>query len=173
MLRQLFRKIENFIHLTSSILMTTAGIALMAMMLLVAVDVLGRYLFALPITGSSDLMELLMVIIVFFSLAYCAEKKGHTRVDIVYNYFSIGMQKNFDVFTSLASLVIFALISWQLTKRVWDIVQHPPGPSTDLLHIPHAPFILLANIGSILLCLEIIIQIVHLILPSLEGEGAQ
>lgn len=153
---------EKRLHTVSRALNWVAMAFLVVMVLTVTVDVGGHYLFQRPLTGSNDFVELMMVIVVFLGLGYCAAVEGNVRVDVVHSRLPKRVQAGLDIFTFAASTFIFALITWRLATRAWNIIQEPlSGPSTGTLQIPHLTFIWLAAAGGLLLCLELLINIVH------------
>lgn len=155
-------KIEGFIHGSSRLLQAVSKVLMFFMALFIAADVVGRYVFNHPFKGSSDLVELMMGVSVFFGMAYCAQQDGHTRVDVFYRKLPVRIQAYFDVIGFVASFFIFLLITWQLGTRVWESIAEPARRTvTDLLHIPHMPVISLAALGSAVLCLELLIRAIR------------
>ena len=154
-------KVEQGIHKTSTTINYIALLFLFLMMLLVAFDVLGRYLFNSPFTGTFDSIEMMMAVVVFCSLAYCTSSEGHVRVDVVLGRLSTRTKAILTVITFIPSVFIVALISWRLGDRAWSIVMNLPGPATPTIDIPHWPFITLGAVGFLLFCLELIIQLFH------------
>jgi TRAP-type transport system small permease protein len=154
-------KIDQQIKITSQIINSIGMVMLLLMMLVVVIDVAGRYLLNKPLPGSIDIVELLMVIMVFFALAYCGE--GHLRVDVVYSHLPKRLQMILDCATFAASVFIVALISWQLFARAWNIFTDPPGPHTLNLDVPIWPFLCIAGVGSLIFCLELLVRLFHYI----------
>lgn len=151
---RLKQKAEKWLHNISRALNWVAMVVLVAMVLTVTVDVGGHYLFKRPLTGSLDFVELMMVIVVFCGLGYCAALEGNVRVDVIHARLPKRIQAVLDVFTFAASTFIFTIITWRLFVRAWNIIEEPiTGPGTQTLQIPHMPFIWLAGAGSLLLCL--------------------
>lgn len=139
----------------------SVAMALMTvMMLFVAFDVMGRYFFNKPLKGSSDFVELMLGVVVFFSMAYCTQKSGDARVDLLYSRLTVKLKAALDSITFSAALFLYLLIAWRLAARAWGYLREPmTSPVTDLLGIPYWPFLFLAAIGSALLCLELILKI--------------
>jgi TRAP-type C4-dicarboxylate transport system permease small subunit len=165
------QKAEKWLHTVSKALNWVAMVFLVAMVLTVTVDVGGHYLFKKPLTGSTDFVELMMVIVVFLGLAYCAALEGNVRVDVIHGRLPKRVRASLDIFTFAASTFIFALITWRLTARAWNIVQNPlSGPSTGTLQIPELPFIWIAAAGSLLLCLELLTTFLHSIARLRQGD---
>lgn len=139
-----------------------SGCTIFAMMFLVSADVWARYIMKQPIKGSIDIGEMMLVLIGFLGMAHTQVEKGHVRVEILISRLSSRSQAVLDTISSFFSAIIFALISWNLTSKVWWIMASPEvGPQTNLLFIPHAPFILIAAFGCTLLCLVLVIDTFH------------
>ena len=130
------------------------------MMLFVAMDVIGRYFLNRPFKGSSDLIELMMGIAVFFGMAFCTSTDGDAKVDLLYSKMPLRLKAGIDCITFFATFLLYGGISWRLAFRAWGYIREPfTSPTTDLLHIPYWPFLLLAAVGAACLCLEILILV--------------
>jgi len=130
---------------------------LVAMMLLTVVDVFLRYLFSRPIRGAYELTEFMMLIVVFFGLAYTASKKRHIVVDVLVSRFSQQTQVVIDSITYFLSLGICSLIAWQSAveaKTLWLT-----GQTSGSLYIPVHPFIWLVAVGCALLSLVLLVNL--------------
>lgn len=105
--------IERVIYTTSSILMYISTGLLLVMLLLGTADVLGRYLFNNPITGTQEIFEILLPGIVLLGWAYAQRVKSHVTVDIIYNRFSPRLKAIVGLFITSLAIVITVLIVWQ------------------------------------------------------------
>lgn len=168
-LRLIALKAEKWIHTASRTLSWLSIIILFLMMLFITADVVGRYVFKSPITGSIDYVTVMMVILVFPSLAYVTFLDGHVRTDILYIRLKERGQGALDILNSFFSISIVVLIAWQLGARAWSIIQHPPGISTSYFQWPHLPFIILATAGCALMSLELIIWFFHSVNRARHG----
>ncbi len=137
------------------------------LMLLGAGDVIGRYFFNKPIMGTLEVSEILLGGIVFFGWAYTLYLQAHVKVDIFYSRLRPRMQGIVGLFTSFLSLVLFSLIAWQAAKIATTYLKgHRLVP---LLNIPLYPFQLFVSLGAVVLCLELIVQIIHLVSQVRKG----
>jgi TRAP-type C4-dicarboxylate transport system permease small subunit len=107
--------------------------------------VIGRYLLALPMPGSVELIELLMVLVVFLGLAECAVHHGNVSVDLFVDQLPKRTQVVIDTFTCLLSIAIVSLITWQSAVQVKILWQS--GHVSGALHIPHWPFAIVMTLG--------------------------
>lgn len=133
-----------------------ATVALGLMMLLTVADVFLRYFFSKPITGTTEITEFMLVIVVFPALAWCAVKKRHVNVDLLVSIFSPKVQLITDTITLLASLGIFIIISYHSVLESLDV-----NTTTTFLNLPRAPFYWVMTFGFALFCLSIIGLIVE------------
>jgi len=129
---------------------------LFIMMLMTMADVLLRKFSNLSILGTVELTELMMIIIVFSSLAECQVGDGHIKVDLVLKRFSPKVQSIFDVFTQFVCFALFSMMSlaiWQHANRMKEW-----GEVTIDLALPLYPFIYVAVIGCALLAFVLLIK---------------
>ena len=81
------KKAANFVErglspLTRVVGNIGAGI-IAVMMLLTVTDVVGRRVFNQSVSGAYELSELMLIIVVFFSMVHCQFLKGHITIDLV------------------------------------------------------------------------------------------
>lgn len=107
--------------------------------------VIGRYLLALPIPGSVELIEFFMVLVVFLGLAECAVHHGNVSVDLFIDRLPKQVQAVIDASTCLLSIAIVSLITWQSAVQVKILWQS--GHVSGVLHIPHYPFAIVMVLG--------------------------
>lgn len=141
------------------------GVVVVLMLLLVA-DVVLRRFFNQPIRGSYELTQLIMAIVVFFTIAYCAAQKGHVAIEVLVARLPQRLQVVIEILMYLFSLGLWGLLSWGLSLQainVWRMAE-----TTNLLGLPSYPFVLVAVFGSALLTLVILIQLL-----SLLAEGGR
>ncbi len=129
---------------------------LMLMMLLTSADVCGRYFFNRPLLGAYDLTQLMMVVMVFFCIAYTQVKKGHVGITIIVDRLS---EKNQAVIESVGyflGLVLFSILAWQ--NIVKANLMRMGGATTASIEIPTYPFFLVIAFGSLLMCLVLLLE---------------
>jgi TRAP-type C4-dicarboxylate transport system permease small subunit len=118
---------------------TLAGLALLAIMLLTFLDVSGRKILSQSITGSLELTELLMVVVIFGALPLVSLKGEHVVFDSLDAMLPKGFQR---VQRALADIVCAALLlglAYLMWKTGADFAV--TGETTAQLKITKAPFI--------------------------------
>lgn len=152
--------IESAIHRVTRLARKVASILLSFMILLIAMDVFGRYVLNRSIRGTVDVIEVTLVFIVFLTAPEVAARNAHIKVDLVISAFSEKIRAILFCFTSFASLIISALITWQLGMRGWSLMIRPTLTTLNL-EWPLGPFYLVAALGFLLLCLELAVTFVN------------
>jgi TRAP-type C4-dicarboxylate transport system permease small subunit len=154
------RSVEKKMHIISRWAALPGIFILFFMMLFMAIDVGGRYLFNLPIPGSIDFITVMMVFIVFPALAYVSSMDGHVRTDVLFDRFSVRGKGFLDIANSLGSIVFAFLMTYQLGVRIWSDYLHS-GNATSYFNWPHLPFMCVAFVGCVLMDLELILWFIR------------
>ena len=152
----LFNKLNGYLVL---ILKHFAIWILSSMMLLTAVDVCLRYVFNSPITGSFEMVEFMMALIVPFSIVFCAREKAHINVDILLEHLSEGVRSFFTFIGSILSLFIFVLITWQTC--IYIVEEYESKLTSAVLYIPVYPFIGALAIAFAILSLLLLAELIN------------
>lgn len=127
------------------------------MILLTFADVLLRYCFNNPISGTVELTELLMAIIYFGALAKVQWDKGHICMDIITSRLGERGKTRIEFITSIWS---FLTILWCIVMMIRFAILKPDW-ATMTWYIPYAPFLFLAAIGCTLLLIAITCDILN------------
>ncbi len=81
-----FSRIDKILHKLESRLTLIGGTVILLLVFLATVNVLGRWLFSLPISGYIDWVEQAMPFLAFLGIAYTQREGGHIRMDIVVSH---------------------------------------------------------------------------------------
>ena len=146
---------------------TLAGLALLAIMFLTFFDVGGRKLLDNSITGSLELTELLMVVVIFGALPLVSEKGEHVVFDSLDPIVPPWLRRVQRALVNLLCGGLLLGLGWLMVKTGNDFMD--TGETTAQLKILKAPFIY----GMATLCA--FTGLVHLSLmfsdDSEESEG--
>ena len=74
----------------------------LVMMVLIVSNMVGRSVLNIPIHGTIELTEFMMVGIVYFTLAYAQAKKKHIRVELLYEVLPHKVQLACDLLWSIS-----------------------------------------------------------------------
>jgi TRAP-type C4-dicarboxylate transport system permease small subunit len=142
---------------------------IMLLMLLTLYNVAGRLLFNSPFRGYIDAEEMMMALLVFLSLAYCQQKSGHIRFEL---FMTRVLRRGFSYHLAEAAYLIIALIGFTLIA-VYSlqaaIHSYTIQDVTPTVHWPIWPAQLGTAIGSIFLCIRLVIQTAQSVVWAATG----
>ena len=147
-------KVERFLNFIGG------GLILTAMMILVTCDVIARFFFNHPIHGATEITEFMMVGMFYFTLAYTQGVKHNIKVEVIITHLSPKAKQIAEFVTYFLGLLLFALITWQGVRSAadaWAIGEITFG----LVELPLFPAKVLVPIGSFMLCLRFIMDIIE------------
>ncbi len=170
-LSKILGAIDGGINTTIKLLSLLACGVLAIMLLVVFINVIGRFLFNKPFTGTVELVELIMVIIGFFAMAYTAMKRGHVIVDIMVCRLSRRTQAIMSRIVLFLSFGIFATVTYQGTMIALYYARHMEQAST-VLKVPFAPAWFVMVLGCLLLCLKLLMGALLAPSPDEEPKGS-
>ena len=171
-LPKVLNRVKAGLHAASRVCCWIAGSCLVVLVLVVAIDVIGRK-FGHPVEGSTDIEAMLLIPIAFLAMAFTQLEKGHVRIELLYSRVSTRLQGIFDTFTRFLSVIIYALIAYAMVDRVVGIIANPTyGPVTPGLRVPIYPLLIVVAIGRLLLSLEILIDLSHSLVQALGKKSS-
>ncbi len=134
--------------------------ALLLIMFGVSADALLRYALNRPLTGTLEGVELLLVFAVFLGLARTQAERGHIAVGIVTERLSGRPRAALEALTALLGLALFAAVTWAtgaMALRSWRMGEYSAG----LIAFPIYPSRALVALGSLLLALQLLLELVR------------
>lgn len=137
-----------------------AVIALFGMMILGTADVAGRYLLNMPITGTLEIFEILLPVLILLSLADTQSTDGHLTAGVI-DYFRLKPETRTKILFGVQVLLfcLFLLILWRgvgasmLTLRYHRLISNIEVP----LWIPQ----LVVPLGALVMCMVLVVQVVE------------
>jgi len=149
-----FETVKKGIHKVNRFIAGVSGFVLLPLMIITAVDVVGRDVFNHPIPGTVELSQYMLAVFILLGLAYAQQMKAHVAVSLFTSRFSNPVQLILSIVSSLLCLFISFIVAWQ----GW-VVGIEERAVSDMLRVPQYPFRLLVAIAAFLLCLELLIDL--------------
>lgn len=140
-----------------------ASVTIAAIMMLTVADVFMRYLFARPITGTTELTEFMMVILIL-SIVPAALAKRHVTVDVLTEHLTPKGQAFFDAVTLIASSWLVAIMGWRAFKACSFMIKNDVRSPT--LDIAIYPFYVIVGVAFVFLFIAMIALIVQRIVEA-------
>lgn len=94
-----------------------------ALVVLVTLDVVLRYVFNAPLQWARDVNGLLLLISIFCALPHAWDRAYHIRMEVFYSRFTIARRRLADVLSSVAGVVFFGLMAVQAARFVPFMIQ--------------------------------------------------
>jgi len=124
------------------------------MMMLTVCDVGGRYFFNSPLTGTTEITEMMMVIIIFPALGWAATNHVHVRVTILTNRFPEKVRAPLSIMGLILTFCVFVIITWRCFEEAMSV-----DLQSSLIHIPYTPFYWVMSIALAIFCLATLVVI--------------
>ena len=148
---------EGFFRFESG-LNLVAALVILAVMFIGVFQVFGRKLINLPVPGYVDVIEFVMTVFAFVSIAYTQRLGGHVRMEIILKKFHGRALWIVEAFGTLVVIGIVAILAWfgyEHFLRAWLI-----GDSTIDIEIPLWPSKLLIPAAFAILLVRLVIQLI-------------
>ncbi len=160
-------RIDRQVYRLESGLNLLGGIVIFLLVLLATTNVLGRWLFDLPINGYVDWIEQAMAFLAFLGVAYTQRDGGHIRMDILVRH----LHGRALWFTELISTLLMLLISVVLIygsflhfQRAWR-----NGDSSIDIDLPVWPSKLVVTLALSILALRLLLQLWGYLRALIQG----
>lgn len=125
-----------------------AGIIFL-LMLLTVMNVLLRKLTGISITGTAEISEFMMILLVFFALARAEEMNRNVSVSLLTDRLKPGPQQYLAIFTYGANALLYALIAAAAIDYASSL--RGSGEVSMDLQIPKYPFVYIIAAGAAVL----------------------
>ena len=144
------------------------------MMVLVVANVLGRYLFNKPLSGTLEFTEGLLVLIIFFSLGLTQFDGGHIRVTLITSHLPKPVARVFTVVAMLCGAAFFAwcaYAAWAFAAQSFSFNEQEVGE----VEFPLWPVKFMVFFGIAMLAVQFVLDaIAETMMPiAADDERAQ
>ena len=116
-----------------------AAVALFAIMALTLADVLGRKLFSHSITGSLELTEILMVVVIFAALPMVSLHGEHVVFDSLDHLMPPWLRRVQQGVVDLGCAAALGALAWLMWDKAAQMASY--GDTTAQLQLPLGPFV--------------------------------
>ena len=145
--REQVSRFDTVIMWISRIMAVVAAAVLAVMMMIIVMDVCGRYFFLAPLEGTFELVGILLVIAGSWGMGYCQLLKGNIRINVLFDLFPSRVQSFIYVIAYLIGIATTGMICWRTSLRMHEYFYKQLGATTETLSLPFWPFMLMLAIG--------------------------
>ncbi len=146
-----------------------SGVLVIVMMLLIVVDVSGRYFFNSPLLGGVEVSRVVLAWILFLSLSYGLIRGAHVRVELITSRFPPRLRFILDIMVSILSLVFFVMAiysGWLQFKLSFDVAEEMAAPIWIPFWLPK----LAVPVGCFLIALQFCIILTSQFFKLIKGD---
>lgn len=150
---QLRRRLAQWFRWVALGAFVASGLATIAVLVAVTVDIVGRGAFNAPLQGSTELVALLMIAIVMLGAPQTSLLGAHIRISVLTDRLGKGSQAVLAVVASVLGAVVLGLMAWtgvSMTIDSWRSGDYAMGS----IHWPMWPFWVCFVVGAVLFCIE-------------------
>ena len=148
--------------------MSAAPLALI--LLLTFADVLMRYLFAMPVRGSSEMIQFAMALTIFAALPVVTRQREHIVVGIISDLVRGRLRMVKLLFCDGLSLLALGLMTWRLGIQAFEYIDSKSA--TIVLRLEMAPLAFVMCAFSLATCVVVALQMVQTLRTPPSTEGA-
>jgi TRAP-type C4-dicarboxylate transport system permease small subunit len=159
------KRLNSIVTFVENKLILLGALSIFLMMILVTIDVCGRFFFNSPLVGQKEITEMLMVGSVYFAIGYTQREKGHVGMDLIITKILKGNTKKVVlILTLFLSAAISIIVSYY--TFLYALESYEKGMVSIYLGWPVWSLPLMVSIGSLLLTVRLLIDLIE----SFEGN---
>ena len=144
----------------------TSGTVLFLMMMITAVDVIGRYVFNKPLAGGFEITEMLLAALIYCGLPLVSQRREHIVIDTFDPLMSARVKRGLDVLAEVVCSLTLGGIGYLIFRRAARVAEY--GDTTSVLKWPLAPVAYLMGTMILIACL---IHVSLIFVPHGEDDG--
>ena len=144
----------------------TSGTVLFLMMMITAVDVVGRYVFNKPLNGGFEVTEMLLAALIYCGLPLVSQRREHIVIDTFDPLMSARVKRALDVVAEIVCSLTLGGIGYLIFRRAARVAEY--GDTTNVLKLPLAPVAYVMGTMIIIACL---IHVSLIFVPHGDDDG--
>lgn len=142
-----------------------SGFATLLIMLVVVFDVAGRSILNAPLHMSTEVSELLMVMLVFLGLAAAQQNRQNFAIDIATRHLPQGLQLLVEHLGYLFCLVMVGVLAWLSTKQAYSAFERGET-GFGIIAFPIWPARFILALGLWLLALQFLCDVLRYLMGA-------
>ena len=161
-------RMDQVFHRLESLLNLVGGLVILLLVFLATANILGRWLFSLPVDGYVDWVEQAMAFLAFLGIAYTQREGGHIRMDILVTHLHGRLLWVTELLSTLIMLAITLVLIYGSSLhflRAYSI-----GDSSLDINLPTWPAKLVVPVSLTILALRLLLQCWGYVRAIREGD---
>jgi TRAP-type C4-dicarboxylate transport system permease small subunit len=147
-------------------LAAVASGVLFGMMMLTAVDVVGRYVLNRPVAGAFEITEMMLAALIYCGLPLVSQRREHIVIDSFDHFMSRGVKRGLDMAAEVVCSASLFGLAWLVFRRAVRVLDY--GDTTTVLKLPLAP---VAYLMAAMLLATALIHLALILVPHRDDDG--
>lgn len=147
--------------LVDAALGVAASAILFVLMLITFVDVISRYVFNRPLSGSFEITELMLLVLIFAGLPLVSHADEHVTMDFIDKMIGPRARAALRRLVDALCAAVMFFLAWQVWVKAGRVASY--GDTTDVMRIPVAPFVYFM---AVMVGLTGLVHLYRLFVPS-------
>ena len=148
--------IKFLFNTSNKLLLSFCVVSLTALIFITVIDVFGRYLLGIPLSGANEITEIILGVLIYIGLPYISKKEEHISVSLLSNYLPYNFKILHKIFINFIVTLLLLIIARQLYLHGIDLKSYQEV--TIFLEIPKAPIAFAMSLLTVLASLNTIIN---------------
>ena len=144
----------------------TSATVLFLMMMITAVDVVGRYVFNKPLNGGFEITEMLLAALIYCGLPLVSQRREHIVIDTFDPLMSPSVKRALDVLAEIVCSLTLGGIGYLIFRRAVRVAEY--GDTTNVLKLPLAP---VAYLMGTMIIVAALIHVSLIFVPHGDEDG--
>lgn len=144
----------------------TSATVLFLMMMITAVDVVGRYVFNKPLNGGFEITEMLLAALIYCGLPLVSQRREHIVIDTFDPLMSPSVKRALDVLAEIVCSLTLGGIGYLIFRRAVRVAEY--GDTTNVLKLPLAP---VAYLMGTMIIVAALIHVSLIFVPHGDDDG--
>ena len=155
-----------------AVLSRLGGIGLLCLAVMIATDVMFRWLFGRPILGVFEFSEILLLLTTFLVIARVQFTGQHLRIDILSSRATGRLAGGLSLLDCLAGLAFFGILLWTSAIDWWEAL-HRGYLGRGMLQIPTAIPLGFLLLGTGLMVVTLLLLLLVALRRSVQGDAGR
>lgn len=138
-----------------------ASAILFVLMVITFVDVISRYVFNRPLSGSFEITELMLLVLIFAGLPLVSHADEHVTMDFIDKMLGAGARAVLRRLVDAVCAAVMLFLAWQVWVKAGKLAGY--GDTTDVMRIPIAPFVYFM---AVMIALTALVHLYRIFVPS-------
>ncbi len=139
---------------------------LFLMMIITAVDVVGRYVLNQPLPGGFEMTEMALAVLIYAALPLVSMRREHIVIDTLDSLMSPAVKAFFNKMSDLICFLTLSGIGYLIFRRALRVAEY--GDTTHVLKLPLAP---VAYVMGAMICIAAATHLVLIFIPHRESDS--